>query len=344
MEKSEIINYLKELNESELEDILFEINSVGLKNEDYLKIRRDLLNNKQGRCPYCSSNKYVRNGKENNVQRYICKTCKKSFTEFTGTWLAGLHKKHLVTRYLKLMEEERSLDYIKEKLKINKKTAFDWRHKILSSLKDSDNDDFTGITESDETTFLISEKGKTPKNRKARKRGRKSSFPESKSKQGLKNDEFVSVVVTIDRKNQLDLSLASKGRIKEEHLKATIKERINTNTVLCTDGSTAYKAFGKGLKIEHHIIRASKKEFSKGVYHIQHVNSLHNKLKKWIDNKFWGVATKYLQKYLNWFRLKEKIKKEKLNFNYFMEMSLLDTKTKARFFDIENQYSMLIST
>jgi len=28
-----------------------------------------------------------------------------------------------------------SLDKIKEKLKINKKTAFDWRHKILSALE-----------------------------------------------------------------------------------------------------------------------------------------------------------------------------------------------------------------
>ena len=73
--------------------------------------------------------------------------------------MAGLHKKDKVDDYLTLMMEEKSLDKIKDALKINKKTAFDWRHKILSSLADSDGDDFTGITESDETFFLKSEKG-----------------------------------------------------------------------------------------------------------------------------------------------------------------------------------------
>lgn len=37
------------------------------------------------------------------------------------------------------------------------------------------------------------------------------------------------------------------------------------------------------------------------VHHIQHVNLTH-KLKKWIDHTFWGVSTKYLQQYLNWYQ------------------------------------------
>jgi hypothetical protein len=39
----------------------------------------------------------------------------------------------------------------------------------------------------------------------------------------------------------------------------------------------------------------------KGVYHIQNVNSYQSRLKRWID-RFNGVATKYLQHYLAWFR------------------------------------------
>jgi len=48
--------------------------------------------------------------------------------------MSGIHKKELVGEYLKLMEQELSLDKIKSILGINKKTAFDWRHKILSGL------------------------------------------------------------------------------------------------------------------------------------------------------------------------------------------------------------------
>lgn len=58
------------------------------------------------------------------------------------------------------MAEEKSLDKISKALKINKKTAFDWRPIILASLnKDDDQDHFKTITESDETFFLRSEKG-----------------------------------------------------------------------------------------------------------------------------------------------------------------------------------------
>jgi hypothetical protein len=72
------------------------------------------------------------------------------------------------------MLEEKSLDKIKEELKINKKTAFDWRHKILSSLEETEKGSFTGITESDETFTLLSEKGKRTLSRKGRKRGTKA--------------------------------------------------------------------------------------------------------------------------------------------------------------------------
>ena len=131
--------------------------------------RRHQLNNRMGSCPHCGHEKYVRFGKDKGAQRYKCGSCRRSFTEYT--WMAGLHKKVKVDDYLALMMEEKSLDKIKDALKINKKTAFDWRHKILSSLADSDGDDFTGITESDETFFLKSEKGRETVGRKPRKRG-----------------------------------------------------------------------------------------------------------------------------------------------------------------------------
>ena len=120
--------------------------------------RRNILDNKQGCCAHCSHPKYVKFGIDKGSQRYKCKSCKRSFTEYTGTWMAGLQCKDKIDDYLVLMLQEKSLDKIKETLSINKKTAFDWRHKILASLSENDKDDFTGITESDETFFLSSKK------------------------------------------------------------------------------------------------------------------------------------------------------------------------------------------
>ena len=99
--------------------------------------RREILNNKQGSCPHCGHFKYVKLGFDKGAQRYKCKSCKRNFTEFTGTWMAGIHKKDKIDEYMVLMLEEKSLDKIKEELNINKKTAFDWRHKILSSIEET---------------------------------------------------------------------------------------------------------------------------------------------------------------------------------------------------------------
>tara|TARA_R110001592_G_C13178411_1_gene750552 strand:- start:4640 stop:5212 length:573 start_codon:yes stop_codon:yes gene_type:complete len=113
----------------------------------YQDSHREMLNNKQGVCPHCGDNKYVKFGFKSRSQRYKCKSCRRSFTEYSGTWIAGIHHKDKLDDYLGLMLEEQSLDKIKAALSINKKTAFDWRHKVLASLSESDKDDFTGITE-----------------------------------------------------------------------------------------------------------------------------------------------------------------------------------------------------
>lgn len=36
-------------------------------------------------CPFCGSETISRNGKYNDKQRYICKSCKKTFTDFTNS-------------------------------------------------------------------------------------------------------------------------------------------------------------------------------------------------------------------------------------------------------------------
>lgn len=38
-------------------------------------------------CPYCNSDKFVKNGKAKTHQRYICKTCNKTFTDTNKTIL-----------------------------------------------------------------------------------------------------------------------------------------------------------------------------------------------------------------------------------------------------------------
>jgi len=300
--------------------------------------RRDILNNKQGSCPNCGHSKYVKYGIDKGSQRYKCKSCKRNFTEYTGTWMAGIHKKEKIDQYIVLMMEEKSLDKIKEALSINKKTAFDWRHKILSSLEETEKDSFTGITESDETFMRFSEKGKRNLSRKGRKRGTKAK------KRGISND-LVAVIVTADRAGQQELSVATLGRIKKIDIENSIGNRLSDKTILCSDSHVSYKGFAIDNSLEHHPVRADLKQYVKdGVYHVQHVNSMHNKLKRWLNNRFWGVSTKHLQGYLNWFRIKEVLKQSGQPLSEIAKKTIMDVKAYARYCDIDKEYNLLISS
>lgn len=48
------------------------------------------------------------------------------------------------------------------------------------------------------------------------------------------------------------------------------------------------------------------------------VNSLHNQLRRWLS-PFYGVATKYLQRYLDYFHIIQKIKDFKEHFSEFLD-------------------------
>lgn len=340
LSKEDVKSYLLSLPREKQSALIEELQGLtNLSNGPKCKLsRRDILDNKQGACPHCGHAKYVKFGIDKGAQRYKCKSCKRNFTEYTGTWMAGIHRKDKIDDYMVLMVEEKSLDKIKVELKINKKTAFDWRHKILSSLGETDKDSFNGITESDETFILFSEKGKKNLTRKGRKRGGKAK------RRGISNEQ-VAVIVTADRAGQHEMSVATLGRIKKSDIEKSIGRRICNKTVLCSDSHVSYKGFALDNSLEHHAIRADLKQYVKDkVYHVQHVNSLHNKLKKWLNEQFWGVSTKHLQQYLNWFRLKETLRQSGLPLSEFANKTILDVKTHARYCKINDNYKLLISS
>jgi len=77
------------------------------------------------------------------------------------------------------------------------------------------------------------------------------------------------------------------------------------------------------------------------VYHVQNVNNLDMRLRKFMGS-FNGVATKYLQNYLNWFLVLEKIK------NSTTKMATVTTIAFASYsawFEYKQQlFNMLIRT
>jgi transposase-like protein len=300
--KESILNQISALNDDEKHRLYSLIESFLFENDiDISKEQDKEKSSVANKCPHCESVKTRKNGFQYGVQRFVCNHCKKNFRVSTGSVTAHLKKKELLKTYIPHMLSGYSLEKCAKLTGISKQTAFDWRHKILSALgKFQKSQTLSGICESDDVFLEFSEKGNQNLERKARKRG-KSIFV--KKKRGI-NEDKVAILISCDRKGNKHLQVASRGRISADDITKVLKDKLEPNTVLCTDGHRSFEAFAKENNLEHQTIKVSAKEYvKKGIYHVQHVNQTAQDLKKWLDS-FNGVSTKYLQNYLNWYVLK----------------------------------------
>jgi len=340
MNYQEVLKLAQQLSRAEQLELVLSLSSTSLSSTDseVLHSRCISLINKQSGCPHCNSKRYYRYGKARGAQRFKCKDCNKTFCEYTGTWLSGIHKKSLIEPYMELMINHYSLDKTRKKLGINKKTAFDWRHKILSSVEQNTGNEFEGVVESDETFFEHSEKGNKHLTRNSRKRGTQSK------NRGLGSNK-ASVIVSIDRKKSMKMTLSTMGRISKSDIKESFQKPLPENSILCSDGHVCYKGYSIDNKLKHIVLRSDLKQFvKKGIYHIQHVNELHNRLKKWIYSTFWGVSTQYLQNYLNWFYMREKLKHEAVTTEKVMAMAFQNTNAIKQYRYNNFAYRTLLTT
>ena len=243
-------------------------------------------------CPHCGSNNICKNGFTGKAQQFRCNNCHKNYSIRTNTIFFHTRKSiDLWQEYIELFSQGLSLRKIVEKMdnKINLKTAFFWRHKILkvlSNINDGGNNKLGGIIEADETFFEESQKGSRKMTRKPRKRGYSSYVGDKKTK--------VCVLTALDRQKHSFNKPVGYGKVNKEQV-AILQHRIQDNSILITDGNKSYKIL-KDVKLKQ--LKFGKPQSK--VYHLSNINNFHSKLKQFIS-RFNGVATKYLDNYVNYF-------------------------------------------
>lgn len=245
-------------------------------------------------CPHCESKLFVKNGKLREVQKYKCKVCCKVFTSKTGTSLHRLQKPKKFELYKSLMlESYYPIKQIADKVGVSIQTAFDWRHKILSSTINDDKP-FEGITEIDDIWFLYSQKGR---------RGLAYSRKRGGSRRAGDNGFQAKLLITTDRNKTSDMSLVRIGRLKKADIERKVSGRFSEDCELVSDKHRSISAFAKSEKLKHFNFKASK-HTAGGEYHVQNINNMAAALKAVINGTFKGVSTKYLQNYANWYKIK----------------------------------------
>ena len=285
----EIRELLKNMsNEQRLELIrLCNIENNKSKDNEYLN---QLSNNYC--CPYCHSNKIKKNGFTTKAQQFKCHNCNKNYSIRTNTIFYYSKKSIQVWQeYIEYFSQGLALRKIVEKMdnKINLKTAFYWRHKILKVLtKKDDNDKLGGIIEADETFFEESQKGsRNVKGREARKRGYTSYTYTKKNK--------VCVLTAIDRNKASFTKPVGFGGLEKDDV-VLLQRHLVKDSVLITDGNRTYRNLNN-VKLKS--LKFGKPENK--VYHLNNINNFHSMLKKFMI-RFNGVATKYLDYYVEYFK------------------------------------------
>jgi transposase-like protein len=255
-------------------------------------------------CLHCGGEDVVRNGSNRGLQRYLCRACKRSFNVATGTPLSRLRNKGLFLQQAECLAKGLTIRQAAEALGVSVSTAFRWRHRFLQEVVAHQPRAVAGLLEADETYLRESRKGSRRLGRPARHRGYKPTSRNKGKKMGWSSD---LVPVLIGRlRGQPHITDRVLTRMDGEQALAALKGVLGKDTLLCTDGSSAFLKIQKELGVPVKSVATRwHGPVLDNVYHVQSVNSYHERLKSWVQRDLRGVATKYLPNYLAWMRVSE---------------------------------------
>ncbi len=278
------------------------------------------LGSEKPNCPHCGAKAtmgwVVKNGFDKGSQRYLCKACGKKFFSTTGTAFARTRKDSNTWRkFIQLTINGKSLKACCVECKIAYQTAFTWRHKVLNAfVANQDELVMGGTVEVDEMLIPISYKGNHVKggfsNRK-RLPGVDNGLPRESYKRGTDNKstsakEKACVFCMVENGNKsYYAAVPGVGFMLKDMLNCTVGKHVDKRTALILADN--YKVSRKYFEDNgyNHVILSSNtsdnphdhKPEIKGELHMQHVNSMHRHLRRFLAG-YCGVSSKYLENYV----------------------------------------------
>ncbi|WP_157733641.1 IS1595 family transposase [Antarctobacter heliothermus] len=205
-----------------------------------------------------------------------------------------------------------SVRKLARQLGLNKYTVWRWRMLVFSIIGSSiSSTGVSGMIEADETYQRESRKGSRewvrhvadPQNSPQPPRPRWEDFTTKGFKMMRGLSKWQLPILTVGDRGGAFLfqRLPNRQGITVEH---AMKPLVPGDAVLCSDGGNGYKDFAAAGGIEHFVVGSKLGiRVDAGCYHIQNVNSLHARYKKFIK-PFCGPATKNLNGYIRWLELR----------------------------------------
>lgn len=321
---SSILSLAHKLDAKELEmlssEILQMLSIVNAKSENCFDA--------SSTCRRCGSHKIQKYGKDKHGnQRYKCSACNTTFIDTSYSVVSKSHQDISVwKKYIPLLLQGCSLAKCAEECGISVQTAFTWRHKIMHALQSDQTDRVMGgVVEIDDMFFSVSYKGN-------HKKSKNFVMPRPAYERGTDNVGFTGnmacVLCACERQGQTYAEVLGTGQANIPKLQYAFDKRLMKDTIALTDRAHGYKNYFSQTTIELIQLAAHTNPKSLksppqvlGSYHIQNVNNFHTRFRRHLRN-YNGVATKYLNHYVNLFVWIENHKKiESIN----LERALFNT-------------------
>ena len=247
-------------------------------------------------CPQCASPHWHRHGHANDLQRFRCCACGRTFNDLSGTPLARLRLRGKWLDYLNTLLDSTTVRRAATRVGVHRNTAFRWRHRFLHWVKLDRPAQLGGIVEADEMFLLESQKGSRKLDRPPRKRGGAAS------KRGISN-ELDCILVARDRHGGTIDAVVGRGALKAVQLEQHLLPQLHREALLVPDSNAAYRAFARRHGVAHQIVNLRAgvrvRPGIEGAIHVQNVNAYHSRFRGWLA-RFNGVASRYLPNYLGW--------------------------------------------
>lgn len=279
-----LFDYIRSLCDSDLDRIISFVMGIVSTNEQS-KDRPD--------CPYCGNAQVIKYGHRKEKQRFLCRDCEQTFMRSTNTLMAHSHFSQSVwADFIRDTLYGETLDNSAKEYGFSHQTAFNMRHKVLMALQNlSENNPvlLSGIAEFDETFVLDCYKGsKVPEEagRKARKHGAKAA------KRGISN-EYIAICTGVQRNGNVIAATVNRAKPSGKELVEIFRGHIAEDTLVLTDGLRSYNILET---VTNCTVVDVNYEESRGMFHLNTVNSLHSYIKDSYDH-YRGVATKYINRY-----------------------------------------------
>ncbi|MEM8513866.1 transposase-like protein [Massilia sp. MP_M2] len=247
-------------------------------------------------CPSCGNARCNRHGFANDLQRFRCCNCGRTFNDLSGTPLARLRLKTKWLAYSQVLLDSLPVRKAADRVGVHRNTAFRWRHRFLAWVKLDRPAALNGIVEADETFLLESQKGSRALDRPPRRRGGRAA------RRGISR-ELDCILVARDRNGGTIDAVTGRGALTAAQLERGLLPRLDPQALLVSDSHAAYRAFARKHRIAHEVVnlRAGVRVRRLGnlAIHVQNVNGYYQRFKAWLMC-FRGVASRYLPNYLGW--------------------------------------------